>query len=547
MSACLGSGIARNARSCSCASTRSLQAAIAYAARQKRTTEMTRSKNNGTDLSFSRRSLLKGAAAATVLSAMPWSVRRAFAEQAFDVVVIGGGTAGIPAAIFAADRGARVALIEKGPTVGGTLFVSGGMMAGANTVFQKAKGIEDSPDAHYEDVMRINGNTSDPALTRLWADNAGATINWLAENGFTIGEGQPVTGTMYDHYSIPRYQWGAANGGSILQVIQPLLEHRIQEGRITLLTEAGAVDLIKDDRGAVTGVVTEDGNGKRSDIRGRNVVIASGGCAANATMFENLHGVPLYRKAAWPFSQGDGLMLGLGAGGYLRGAETYLGYFGSIPMNDEIPSPPAANMALHPDLRAPWEVFVNARGERFVREDHPSLNSRDRAMDAQPGHRFWAIFDQQILNEAPLLIPDWSRNQFLDAFNNHPMFTRASSLGELGVITGIDPAGLERSIRAYNTALERKSPDSFDRSHRPLPVSRAPFYAIRSQTWTLKSYAGLAVNKDLQVITEEGNPIKNLYAAGEVLGAATSGRSHTSGASVTPALTFGRLLGRKIV
>lgn len=498
-----------------------------------------------TNVSFPRRSLLKGAAAATVLSAMPWSLRKAFAEQAFDMVVIGGGTAGIPAAIFAADRGARVAVIEKAPSVGGTLFVSGGMIAGAGTVFQEARGIKDSPDAHYEDVMRINENTSDPVLTRLWADNGGATINWLAENGFTIDDGQPVTGTMYDHYSIPRYLWGPENGVSILNVIKPMLERHVAAGRVTVLTEAGAVDLVNDGRGAVTGVVTEDGKGRRSDVRGRKVVIASGGCAANPTMFQNLHGVPLYRKVAWPFSQGAGLSLGLGAGGYLRGAETYVGYFGSIAADDRIPSPPAANMSIDPKSRAPWELFVNARGERFVREDHPSVNSRDRTMDLQPGHRFWAIFDQRILDDAPPLIPAWSREKLLDAFNEHPMFTRAASLGELGVITGIDPAGLDKSIRAYNAALERNRPDPFNRSHRPLPVSRPPFYAIRSQAWTLKSYAGLAVNEDLQVITKEGEPVPNLYAAGEVLGAATSGRSHTSGASVTPALTFGRLLGQK--
>lgn len=503
--------------------------------------------HDDTSLSFPRRSLLKGAAAATVLSAMPWSVRQAFAEQPFDMIVIGGGTAGIPAAVFAADRGGRVVVIEKAPAVGGTLFVSGGMIAGANTVFQKAKGIEDSPDAHYEDVMRINNHTSDPVLTRLWADNGGATINWLAENGFTIGDDQPVVGTMYDPYSIPRYQWGPDNGTSILKVITPLLERDVEEGRVTILTEAGAVDLIKDGRGAVTGVVTEDNKGKRSDIRGLNVVIASGGCAANPTMFQNLHGVPLYRNVAWPFSQGAGLSLGLGAGGYLRGADDYVGYFGSIAADDRIPSPPAANMSIDPKSRAPWEVFVNAHGERFVQEDHPSVNSRDRTMDLQPGHRFWAIFDQRILDEAPPLIPAWAREKFLNAFNKHPMFTRAGSLGELGVITGIDPAGLESSIHSYNVAIEKKTPDAFNRSHRPLPVSRPPFYAIRSQAWTLKSYAGLAVNEDLQVITKEGQPVGNLYAAGEVLGAATSGRSHTSGASVTPALTFGRLLGQKIV
>ena len=55
------------------------------------------------------------------------------------------------------------------------------------------------------------------------------------------------------------------------------------------------------------------------------------------------------------------------------------------------------------------------------------------------------------------------------------------------------------------------------------------------------------MNKDLQVVTRENRAVPNLYAAGEVLGASTGGKAHTSGASVTPALTFGRLLGQKIL
>ena len=330
-------------------------------------------------------------------------------------------------------------------------------------------------------------------------------------------------------------------------MVKPEFDRRVAEGRITLLTDAGAVDLIKDERGAIRGVVTEDSKGKRSDVRGNTTVIATGGCAANPTMFENLHGVPLYRKVAWPQSQGMGLSLGQAAGGYLRCADNYVGYYGSIATSDQIPSPPAANMSIDARTRAPWEVFVNSRGERFVQEDHPGMSARDRTMDRQPGHRFWAIFDQRILDEAPPLIPAWSRDKLMDAFNKHPMFTRGASLAELGVVTGVDPSGLERSVRTYNLAIEKGAPDSFKRLHRPLPIARAPFYAIRSQAWTLKSYAGLAVNTDLQVITKEGRPVPTLYAAGEVLGAATGGRAHMSGASVTPALTFGRLLGQRIL
>lgn len=497
--------------------------------------------------SMSRRSLLRGAAASVILSSLPWEMRRAMAESVAPLVIIGGGTAGMMAAIFAADRGARVIVIEKSLQTGGTLYVSGGMMGAAGTVFQKEKGIQDSADAHYDDIMRISDATAVPEMARLWADNAGATVNWLAENGLEIADDQPSVGTLYDAYSIPRYHWGKQNGRSILAILQPHFDRRVKSGSITLLTGAGAVDLIRSASGAINGVVVEDSSGKKSDVLGRSTVISTGGCAANPAMFENLHGVPLYRRAAWPTSQGAGLTLGQAAGGYLRCAENYVGYYGSIAQDDSIPSSQAVDMMIDARVRKPWEIFVNARGERYVREDHPSMSRRDRINDQQPGHRFWVVFDQRVLDEAPPLIPRWSREQLVAAFNKHPMFSRGATLAELGVRAGIDPSALQKSIDVYNQAIDRSDPDPFGRTQRPVTIVRAPFYAIRSQTWTLKSYAGLAVNKNLQVITREGRAVPNLFAAGEVLGASTGGKAHTNGASVTPALTFGQLLGQRII
>ncbi|WP_129778451.1 FAD-dependent oxidoreductase [Peristeroidobacter soli] len=497
--------------------------------------------------SFSRRSVLKAAAAATALSTLPWSMRKAYAQQANPLVIIGGGTAGMIAAIFAADRGANVIVIEKGASVGGTLVVSGGMMGAAGTVFQKAKGIRDSAQQHYDDIMKISSNTAVPEMARLWADNAGSMVNWLADIGLKIPDEQPSVGTLYDYYSVPRYHWGAQNGRSILAVMKPEFDKRVQSGRITLMTDAGAVDLIQDAKGAINGVVVEDSNGKRSDVRGLNTVVATGGCAGNPSMFEALHGVPLYRRAAMPSSQGAGLTLGLAAGGYLRCAENYVGYYGSIAQSDQWPSTAAADMMIDHRIRKPWEIYVNMRGERFVREDHPSMSERDRTMDRQPGHRFWAVFDQRVLDEAPLLIPRWKREQLIEAFNKHPMFHRGATWTELGVRAGVDPATLQKTVATYNEAIEQQKSDPLMREHRPVSLTNGPFYAIRSQTWTLKSYAGLGVNKDLQVTTKAGKVIPNLYAAGEVLGASTGGKAHTNGASVTPALTFGKLLGEKII
>ena len=499
-----------------------------------------------TDLSFEWPAVAD-TVTSTVLSTVPGNVRESYGEQGFDLIVIGGGTAGIPAAIFAAERGARVAIIEKAPVLGGTLYLSGGLMAAAGTVFQEREGIQDSADAHYDDIMRISNETSDPVLARLWADLAGPAVNWLAENGFEIRDEHPVTTTGYDPYSVKRYQSGPEDGVSILKVIMPLLEQHVQEGRVTVLTQADAVELKSDADGAVTGVVIEDSNGARSDMTGSNVLVATGGCADNDAMFQELHGIPLYRHAGYPFSQGDGLSLGVAAGGYLRGADNHVGYYGSVAMDEQIPSELLVTMSIDPKVRVPWEVFVNLHGERFLREDHPSVNTRDRIMDSQPKHRFWAVFDQRILDEAPPLIPEWSPQQLEDAFNTHPMFARAESIRELAVASGIDPDGMERSIADYNTAIAENTDDLLDRSYRPLPVSTAPFYAIRSQAWTLKSYAGLAVNENLQVLSKAGEPIGNLYAAGEVLGAATSGKSHTGGGSVTPAVAFGRLLGERII
>ena len=77
-----------------------------------------------------------------------------------------------------------------------------------------------------------------------------------------------------------------------------------------------------------------------------------------------------------------------------------------------------------------------------------------------------------------------------------------------------------------------------------MKIEKAPFYAIAMQGWTLVSFAGLSVNRNFQVLDPQRKAISNLYAIGEVIGAgATSGAAYTNGMLVTPAITFGRLLG----
>jgi fumarate reductase flavoprotein subunit len=117
---------------------------------------------------------------------------------------------------------------------------------------------------------------------------------------------------------------------------------------------------------------------------------------------------------------------------------------------------------------------------------------------------------------------------------------------ELAGKAGIDPDGLRDTISRFNDAV-RRSEDPLGRNHLPDPIETPPFYAVLTQGTTLGTHGGIAVDENLPVLNEEGEPIPGLYAAGEALGAtATSGHDFASGMLLTPALSFGRILGRRL-
>jgi predicted oxidoreductase len=81
-----------------------------------------------------------------------------------------------------------------------------------------------------------------------------------------------------------------------------------------------------------------------------------------------------------------------------------------------------------------------------------------------------------------------------------------------------------------------------------MQLTKGPYYAVRLTATQLKSFAGLAIDGNLRVIRPDGSPVPNLYAAGEVIGGgATGGAAYTNGSMVTPALTFGRLVGQRFM
>lgn len=488
-----------------------------------------------------------GAVAATS-SVTPGSARARGKNRRFDLLIIGAGTAGLPAAIFAARRGANVLLVDAAAQIGGTLLLSSGQMSAAGTRLQREKGISDSPQEHFDDLVRISRGTIDPVIARLAVEHAAVTFDWLMDQGYQVLPDYPVDGIAHEPYSKPRYYWSARRGVAILDALRPGLSRALAAGRAEILLEHRATALLMDRSGAVSGIAVEDSGGKRRDLRARNVLISSGGYASNPALFAKLSGIPKFLDRSYPWAQGDGLALAESAGGYVRGVDKYLSNFGVILASYDIPTSQLARANFYPVRRQPWEIYVNADGQRFVREDVPSVDAREQALRFQRLMRHWVVFDQSVVEQAPPLIEDWTTQDLLDAFEeSFPYFYKGESVGALARAAGLPEQALVATIDAYNYGVHTGN-DFFGRTHLPCKLAKPPFYAIRHQGTSITSTAGVAVNEQLQVVRRDGTAVPNLYAAGEILGSgATQGQAFCGGMMVTPAITFGRLLGQQLI
>lgn len=462
----------------------------------------------------------------------------------WDILVVGAGSAGLPLAIRAAERGARVLQLEADYRIGGTLHWSSGQISAAGTRLQREQGIEDSADEHFRDAQRIARDSIDPVVLRLFVDHAADTIDWLMDLGFTPAPGTPVAGEAHEAYSTRRYLWGPKQGISILEALRPAHAKWVDRGRIDLRLQHRMRSLLTDTRGAVSGVLADTPNGP-IEFRARHVVLASGGYAANPQLWQKLTPkVPLCSHVN-PYSRGDGLVAAATLGATIDGSEKFLCTFAGFLENPR--DARSGNfLALSPGSRKVWEIFVDGKGRRFMQEDHPSIDYRERSLLKRPGTAMHIILDEGILqNASPITLE--SASVYRARFGRHPAFVKAQTLAELARKLDLPVANLRKTVGDYNAAVERGEDRAFGKQFLLRKIERGPFYAIKAQGITVLSPAGLRVDKRLRVLDRGGKPIRNLHAAGEVLGfGRTSGNAFVGGLSLTPALTFGRLLGEQL-
>jgi len=472
----------------------------------------------------------------------------------YDIIIIGAGTAGMTCAIEAAEQGASVVLVEKADKIGGAMHWSGGHMSAGGTQLQIRNNIEDSIQDHYDDIIRINESSGDLKLIRKAVEEAPNTLNWLDDLKFPWAPECPRI--IYGHvpYTKPRTQYGSNKAISIFETIKPLWDAQVKAGRIHCLLNAEFKSLIADN-GAYNSVAYESG-GETFELKAKRIVITSGGYGSNEDFFKQKHGDIPFSSSAYPDSTGEVMIYMEELGAQFRMADYHLPSLGGLelePGNKRANFNEAWAMVLTSVYRQPRDIYVNTSGERFLAEDEINADTREREVIKQKDWVFYVVFDEDALMakddnglDNPIII-GWDVAKIKkEAQRNKAIFT-AETIEDLAAKTNLPPEQLAKSISGYNKMVDNGEDPDFGRTYLEHKIAKAPFYAVKVFASLLVTFGGLEVNENLQLLDKSGKIMPGLYGAGEVLGlGATSGSAFCSGMAITPALSFGRILGRQL-
>lgn len=468
------------------------------------------------------------------------------------IVVVGAGTAGIPATLAALEAGAEVVLVEKTGRVGGMLWASGAILSGAGSRLQRSRGIEDSAEAHEREVWNAGRERAEPALLRMATDNAGATIDWLESIGTHFTADSPLRLGLADHhelYQTPRSylldapaELGPYRGPVLAERLAAELDARRLDPRLSVRLETNATALQTSPDGHVTGLTVDK---YPSTISADAVILCTGGYAGDQAMLRRFH--PRFDRLVSQglgHATGDGIRLAEAAGATVVNQDIVIPMLGAV----EDPDRPGFRLgdAMVNFGRPPGtagDIWINAQGRRFVAEDGESPDLLERAILEQPGATMTALFDEPMRRGLTLEIGRWTRDRLGDPPDPR-LVTSAATIEELANRLQLDPATLRATVDSYNRGA-RTGRDQHGRTAMPAPIAIPPFHAVPTASAVIVTFAGIKVNARLEVVNRDGRPIPGLYAAGEVLGGGqVQGDGFSSGMSVTPAITLGRLAVR---
>ena len=452
----------------------------------------------------------------------------------WDVIVVGGGNAGLVAALAAADSGAEVLLVERAPH----------HMRGGNTRHTRnircASGADVSTgdayrrDELWADLCSVGDGPNDEALASLTVRESESMPGWMTAHGVRW---QPaLKGTL--HLSRTN-RFFLGGGKALINTYYREVAHR---PAITVLYDTAATDLEIEDRTCAAVVLRTAGESRR--VRARAVVCASGGFESNIAWLRQYWGAAADNYAVRGTPYNDGALLsclyrvGAGRAGQEKG-------FHAIAVDSRSPRFDGG-IATRLDS-IPFGIVVNKAGERFYDEGEEIWPKRyamwGRHIAEQPDQAAFSLWD--------------SRAQGLFLPPMYPPYSADSIEGLAGQL-GLDPGVLATTVRRYNDAVQRGGvfdPRVLDtcrtagltppKSHWARRLDSAPYYAAPMRPGITFTYMGVAVDAEARVKRTDGSVFSNVYAAGEIMSGNILSNGYLAGFGLTIGSVWGRRAGTR--
>ncbi|MBX9824389.1 MAG: FAD-dependent oxidoreductase [Xanthobacteraceae bacterium] len=434
------------------------------------------------------------------------------AETEFDVVVIGGGIAGMVAANRAAELGKRVAVLEKS--------TEEQYICNSRITYGTFHINFTSPEAAEDDLVRkvedVTEGTARNDIARAVAKEGRRLMQWLRGQGIELND----LGQYHTHVLSPvqrsgaGLKWNGYAGDVALKRLEANFKGR--QGRMLRGTRVTGLKL------ATGGLAIETAGGEK--FKARAVVIADGGFQANTEMVrEHISPAPaklLQRHGGTAMGDGYRMAKALGAATTSE-MENFYGHLHSREAMTDArlwPRPQADDLAAA-------AIVIDAQGRRVADEGYGGIYLSNAIARLPDPLGTTIIFDQAIWDGPPGRGHVQPPNPLVPETGG--TLHRADTLAALAPMIGLAPATLESVVAEYNKALDEGSlqklkPPRSDR-HKPWPIKNAPFYAMPICTAITNTMGGIIVDGGARMLDTAGEPIPGLYAAGSTVGGLDGG------------------------
>jgi len=454
-------------------------------------------------------------------------------SRIFDVLVIGGGNAALCAAMTARESGAEVLILESAPQH----FRGGNSRHTRNLRYLHETGNDflTGPypeDEFWDDLLRVTGGQTDEPLARITIRESNDVGKWMEKHGCRFQP--PLRGTLH----LGRTNAHFLGGGKALMNAYYATAYRLG---VKVLYDAEVHDIEMGD-GEFNSAVFNFQNDTHK-VRAKTVVAASGGFQANVS----------WLKDAWGDAADNFIIRGspYDDGRILR----VLLDLGVKPVGD-----PRQCHAIALDARAPkfdggivtrldsvpLGIVVNKHGMRFYDEGEEFWPKRyaiwGRLIAQQPDQIAYSIIDSKSIDLfMPSVFPP----------------IEADTIGVLAEKLTLDPSVLEETVAAYNKAVQLGTFDlsvmddcvteglDIPKSHWARRIDAPPFYGYPLRPGITFTYLGVSVNDRAQVIMQDGQPVPNIFATGEIMAGNILGKGYLAGFGMTIGTVWGRIAGKE--